>query len=268
MEDYKRKYYEWPNHWSKDFSEIPAQRERLKEIIKAIPNNVETILDVGCGNGFFINSLRKSNYKRLVGLDFSREALKHVKVEKVLGNIANLPFENNIFDLVTCLEVLEHLPQEDFQKGILELQRVSKKYILITVPNDDDLEHSLVMCPKCYCLFNPYFHMRSFNKEKLKALFNHYGLTELKAIGPLVKKCPYPLSLLTFYRSWGKPLPPATAVCPQCGFRSADKKAETQRKTSLKRKIFILLKVLAKLIWRPKEKKQWLLALYKKRNDG
>lgn len=94
------------------------------------------------------------------------------------------PFKNESFDLVTSLEVLEHLPQEDFKRGISELQRVSKKYILITVPNEGDLERSLVMCPKCYCWFNPYFHMRSFNKKSLQNLFEKFNPIKIKEIGP------------------------------------------------------------------------------------
>jgi len=45
-----------------------------------------------------------------------------------------LPYKDNAFDLVLCTEVLEHL--DDPQKGLKELVRVSKKYLVISVPNE------------------------------------------------------------------------------------------------------------------------------------
>lgn len=262
MKDYKKKYYEQSEHWSKDFSKIPPEVRRVKEIIEVIHNDVQTILDVGCGSGFFLDSLeRKKRYKKLVGLDCSVEALKYVSTEKVQGNIANLPFGNNSFDLVTCLEVLEHLPQEDFEKGILELQRVSKKNILITVPNEDDLARSLVMCPQCYCWFNPCFHICSFNEDKLQNLFNNFRLMKLKKIY-LFKQRYYPLLLLTIYHYYKKPTLPKTAICPQCGYQT-EKCCNQDTKFSFAP--FFLFKFLAKLIWHPKTKIRWLLAFYEKK---
>jgi len=268
MKNYKKEYYNQPEFWNRDFNYLPGEKERVEEIKNTIPLNIESVLDVGCGNGFFINSLKEGRrqYKNLVGLDLSKEALKHVKTEKKLGNISNLQFKNNAFDLVTCLETLEHLPQKDFKRGILELQRVSKKYILITVPNDDDLEHSLVMCPKCYCWFNPYFHMRSFNKSSLQNLFEKFNLIKIKEVGPIKKYRSYNRLLLTFYRTWRKPLPPKTAICPQCGYQrnGTFQGIKNNKSSSILLKLLFPLKSLAKIIWPLKKKRRWLLALYEK----
>jgi len=272
MKNYKKDYYNQPEFWNRDFSYLPGEQERIEEIKNTIPPDVKSVLDVGCGNGFFVNSLKagKRQYKKLVGLDLSKEALKHVKTEKKLGNISNLPFKNNAFDLVTALEVLEHLSQEDFKKGISELQRVSKKYILITVPNEDDLERSLVMCPKCYCWFNPYFHMRSFNKNSLQNLFKKSNLIKMEEIGPTKKYRPLNRLLLALYRSWRKPLPPKTAICPQCGYQHKESlqgikdNNRDDKSSSILSKPLLQLKSLAKIIWPSKKKKRWLLALYEK----
>jgi len=267
MKDYKKIYYEQSPLWTKDFKETPAEKERIQEVINIIPSDVQSILDVGCGNGAFINCLI-GRYKTLVGLDLSKEALKYVKTEKIRGNITSLLFKDESFDLVTCLETLEHLSQEDFEKESTELQRVSKKYIIITVPNQEDIEHSLVMCPKCYCWFNPYFHMRSFNRDKLQHLFKNFKLIKFNEIGPLSKKYSYPSIFLTFYRNWEKPLPPSTAICPQCGYRAMENKESLLRrpgnKPLLQKIILAFIRFLAKAIWPPKEKKRWLLALYQK----
>lgn len=271
MGNFKEKYYNQDWLWARDFAVLLGEKERVEEIKAKIPSDVRSILDVGCGNGFFVNSLIEEKYKKLVGLDSSKEALKHVKTEKILGSITNLPFEDKSFDLLTCLEVLEHLPQEDFRKGVSELQRVSKKYIIITVPNEDDLEHSLVMCPKCYCWFNPYFHMRSFNKQRLTNLFNDFKLSQLNEIGPVSKRYSYPSLLFTFYRNWKKPLPPTTAVCPQCGYQRKERsdsklcKKSSNSRINFQKLIFSPFKILAKMVWGSKEKKRWLFALYQRK---
>jgi len=269
MKDYKEEYYEQSNIWDRNFLEISAEKERIEEIINIIPSSVKNILDVGCGNGAFINTIAitfLNRFDRIAGLDSSEEALKYVKVEKHKSNISSLPFGNKSFDLVTSLEVLEHLPQKDFKKGVLELQRVAKKYIIITVPNEDDIEHSLVMCPICHCWFNPYFHMRSFNKNILYNLFNNFKLIKVKGIGPFLEYRSYNRLLLTFYRAWKTPLPPINAMCPQCGHQHNEtfQNIENRDSSCSILKPLLLFKPLAKVIWPLKKKKRWLLALYEK----
>jgi len=259
MLDIETEYYEQSDIWSKDFEKDFAERERLKEIINLIPSGVKSILDVGCGNGAFINRLF-GKYQRIVGLDISQEALKHVKTEKILGSITQLPFEEKSFDLVTSLEVLEHLSQEDFQKGILELQRISKKYIILTVPNEENLKRSLVKCPKCNFWFYPFFHLRSFNKKELKKTFNNFSLREIKEIGPVTHS--YPSFLIAFSHFLRKPLPLTTSICPRCGYQSKQIKegGSFEKKNSLSDKI----KSLIKIFFPRKKKPRWLLALYQR----
>ena len=50
----------------------------------------------------------------------------------VLGDAENLPFSDNEFDLVVSSHVLEHLP--DFDKGLREVMRVSKKKAVVAIP--------------------------------------------------------------------------------------------------------------------------------------
>lgn len=263
-------YYNQRELWEKDFLTIPAERERIASTIELIPPDVRTILDVGCGNGAFLNSL--PDKYQAVGLDSSQEALKHVKTKAIHGDIAALPFESASFDLVTCLEVLEHLPSSTFEKALRELQRVSKKYIIISVPNNEDLDYHLVICPKCRCWYNPYRHVRSFNLDGLKHLFERFALLEVKEIGPLEPHPRYNKYIYAAYRLWRNTLPPNSAVCPQCGHKvvsagnapAPHSKAGSNPLTCA----FKLLKLLAKIIWRPQWRRRWLLALYMKKDSG
>ena len=78
----KRKYYEQTALWKINYLETYEEGQRIRDTIEMIPPDVQSILDVGCGNGAFINILA-NKYKRVVGLDLSRHALKYVKGHKV-----------------------------------------------------------------------------------------------------------------------------------------------------------------------------------------
>lgn len=109
----------------------------IREARKLKPN---TVLDVGCGEGFTLMRLHKEKIgKKLSGIDNMEQAIKlgkklhpQFKIEK--GDIYKLPYKDNSFDLVLCMEVLEHL--ENPVAALKELKRVSKKYVLLSVPNE------------------------------------------------------------------------------------------------------------------------------------
>lgn len=268
MANFESQYYDQADLWNRDLLSIEAERERINTIIELIPSDVRTILDVGCGNGVFLNALPDKYHA--IGLDSSQEALKYVKTEAVKGDIAALPFESKSFDLVTCLEVLEHLPFDTFNKAIQELQRVSRKYIIISVPNDQYLDYHLVICPMCRCWYNPYRHVRSFNSEKLKTLFERFVLSELKEIGPFEPRKYYNRYLLAAYRLWRNIYPPSTAVCPQCGYQliGCRSSGSAIKSGGILFHVSKLVKPFVKIIWRTQWRRRWLLAIYIKKVDG
>lgn len=113
---------------------------RLASLVDSV--NSSKILDVGCGEGIVANFLtNKPSLKpnQIVGIDIEPNRLRiargiNPKVQFFQGSIYNLPFQNNSFDLVLALEVLEHL--EFPEKAIGELNRISKNWVIISVPND------------------------------------------------------------------------------------------------------------------------------------
>ncbi len=100
----------------------------------------DSILDVGAGEGFTLEKLRKASVgNTLEGIEYMDEAIElgkktnpHVKIQK--GDIYKLPYKANTFDVVLCTEVLEHL--EEPEKALQELKRVSSKYVVLSVPNE------------------------------------------------------------------------------------------------------------------------------------
>ena len=112
--------------------------EKFVETVKF--SQINSVLDVGCGEGFTINRLKKAKVgKSIEGIEYSETAIAiakkiHPDLEIIKGDIYKLPYRANSFDLVVCTEVLEHL--EYPRKGLRELIRVSGKYVLLSVPNE------------------------------------------------------------------------------------------------------------------------------------
>jgi len=93
-------------------------------------------LEVGCAQGHFEKKV-SGLCRNVFGADYAFEKLpaakkKVAKAEFVGINAESLPFKAAGFDFVLCTEVLEHVP--DWEKAFKELQRVSRKKILVTVP--------------------------------------------------------------------------------------------------------------------------------------
>ena len=183
----EQEYYENDDFWSGALDN-PTDRERIVRLASLIPEDVKSVLDVGCGDGMFVNHLLASGrrFERLYAVDRSQKALSRVKAEKSQASIDDLPFGPNSFHLVSSLEVIEHLPVRVLEKGLASLCKIAERYVVISVPYLEDLDRALIMCPACRTRFNPDYHMRSFDDDRMKRLLSQHGFEsqQLVHLGP------------------------------------------------------------------------------------
>jgi len=253
------------HHWSKIEPLSPQEEDRIRKTISLIPEDCHSILDIGCGDGRITNRL-VSGYSRVVGLDQSKEALRHVKSQKMLGSIESLPFPDRSFDLVLSSEVLEHLPFKVYPKALSEIERVAAKYIIVTVPNNEDIKRSLVTCPHCSCAFHPWMHLRSFNIKRMQELFSQFSLETFKLCQPLAKEYPgFLIKIAKLLRLIPSNFSP-TALCPQCGYTPLSSHETGSSLSSDVRNSFLvqLIRPLARWLIPTRKTGGWLMVLYQK----
>ena len=155
---------------------------RTDNVMELMPKDkIESALDVGCGDGYLCSLYKTKGIKTVEGCDFSKKRIDFAKKTFTKckfseESIYNMTYKNNSFDLVSSVEVIEHL--ENPLDAIKELARVSKKYVLITVPYDEPLRNTA--CPHCLKIFYLDGHIQRFTVERLSNLCISANLTVKK----------------------------------------------------------------------------------------
>lgn len=120
----------WGDIWA-----IELEIDTIGKYIK--PGNL--VLDAGCGNGFSTLAQAKLEPKaEFEGIDYAKNMIEYAKIAKAkrkdkckvsfsVGSILDIPFDDNMFDVVYTTRVLINLPNwEDQKKAIKECLRVTK----------------------------------------------------------------------------------------------------------------------------------------------
>lgn len=119
-----------------------------KKVVKLIgENNPQQILDIATGTGDLALMMAKLNPKKIIGLDISSGMLEvgkqkiakanlSDKIEMIVGDSENIPFDNNTFDAITVSFGVRNF--ENLDKGLTEIYRVLKpggKFVVLETSN-------------------------------------------------------------------------------------------------------------------------------------
>ncbi|MDO5541340.1 MAG: class I SAM-dependent methyltransferase [Eubacteriales bacterium] len=134
------------------FKRGKAELPRVRRVMGFLHSlQFETLLDVGSGRGVFLLPFMKEfPWVQITSLDLLEKRVTFLKelaeggypqLKSLQKNICEQPFPENSFDIVTLLEVLEHIPEVD--KAIKAAVKMAKQYVVVTVPSkpDDNPEH-------------------------------------------------------------------------------------------------------------------------------
>lgn len=131
----KKRFSSWPGRRFHT-SEVRAIRHLLSLAEKQGP--ITSVLDLPCGTGR-ISKILGARGHDLTCSDISVPMLKAARLRLdadnlsphyAAGNIYNLPFADKAFDCVTCIRLFQHLTSEESIRALIELSRVSSRYVL------------------------------------------------------------------------------------------------------------------------------------------
>ena len=180
-------YYDQFNWQSANLSD--RLKVKIQLLLNIIPDDVHSILDIGCGDGVISEAL-SSKYK-VFATDRSYKSLELVRTTKFQSSADELPVASQNVDMVFSSEMLEHLPEKIFNGAIGEIKRATKKYVLLTFPNDENTDKNLVQCPNCQFIFNKSYHLRNLNLSKITSLFSEYTLQKHFVLGAKIRNCTF-----------------------------------------------------------------------------
>jgi 2-polyprenyl-3-methyl-5-hydroxy-6-metoxy-1,4-benzoquinol methylase len=141
-----------------------------------------SLLDVGCGEGVLVHRwAQRLGERRVVGIDLEEESIQAGWAERRAPNLEyrvmqaqNLPFADGEFDLVSAIEVLEHVPDPRHTLG--EMARCAERHLLVSVPREP-LWRMLNIARGAYwsALGNTPGHLNHWSRRSFVALLARYG---------------------------------------------------------------------------------------------
>ena len=109
-------------------------------MLKSMAPGAATLLDVGCGRGFWLQRLQRETQLRLTGCDiFETSPIPGFDYRK--GRVEKLPFPDRSFDIVTCTHTLEHVRNLD--TAVAELKRVARQQLIVATPKQRHFYYTL-----------------------------------------------------------------------------------------------------------------------------
>lgn len=192
----------WTSQKIERFWDYESQNSAKKEacfthllgdaLIRLAQNNealVEPVLDYGAGVGYLTELLVQRGIQTSA-CDFSPSSVDSIKQrlsgEKTFSTcelLSGLPsaIQENTYGTVFVIETLEHLLEEWREKTLQEVIRILKPggYVVVTVPNAENLDAAMVMCADCGAIFHRVQHIASYTEDSLSALMAGRGFTKV-----------------------------------------------------------------------------------------
>jgi SAM-dependent methyltransferase len=166
----ERSYYDEYFLFEQDNWWFVSRRRILSRVLRdALPHGDDReVLDAGCGTGINLSLLK--SFGRVTGIDCSPDAIRFCAErghrDVIQGDLRSLDLPDARFDLVTALDVIEHI--DDDAATVREMVRVTKPggHLLITVPafpglwsDHDEINH----------------HRRRYRSAELRSLVEAAG---------------------------------------------------------------------------------------------
>jgi len=138
----------WDDYWENCDTDCITVPTDILRHLACFPKDA-LILEAGCGTGNVVIPIVAAGYRNIIGLDFSESAINKARIKFpegkfIVGDIKSLPFEDDKFDFICSLGVIEHF--NDPMPLLAEMKRVLKKngVLYLTTPNKYNFLHTFL----------------------------------------------------------------------------------------------------------------------------
>lgn len=178
LTDFYTNLYQRTNYFS------PITAKRYEELLEEFEPYRKTnkILDVGCGCGFFLEIAKQKGWE-VYGTEFAQNVVDECTAKGFnmqLGSLEDVHLENDTFDVIVSIEVIEHLT--DPKATVKEMYRILRPggCVYITTPNFNSLLRYR-LGPKYDVIRFP-LHLIYFTPKTLRNLFSEQGFSSSRTI--------------------------------------------------------------------------------------
>ena len=165
------------------FEDLYFARQAGAALIRYVARHIRigTAVDMGCGRGDLLQLLMAKGYD-CYGTDQSQASVEAVNARfegnpRFRGAVLGTELPDGIADTVFMLEVVEHMDDAALSEALSDAARILKTggHLVLTTPNDEDLQAAKRMCPECGAVFHQMQHVRSWTAETLSRFVEMAG---------------------------------------------------------------------------------------------
>ncbi len=163
------------------------------KIEKMIHKNAQSLLDVGCGSGHFLDYIRRKRpFMRVIGYDINKNRLTKALAKDhdvFFKDITACSLQKNEFDTITLIQVLEHFV--DWNSILLKCYDAAAKEVILSVPYNE-APKDLIICQHCYKKTPRTYHLSfNFTKDTFRSLFSDTQLSFAFTYKRVISKLPF-----------------------------------------------------------------------------
>ena len=165
----------WEGGWDDMKLYGPTARHTRKFVLQLLKGlSFQTVLDAGCGTGVLLQTIHaKYPHVKLTGSEYSSQGLEIARKrlpdsEFIDMDLSKQPLESK-FDLITCIDVLEHIP--DDRAALRNLFEMSAGYLILSVP----------LGPLVQVEAERLGHVHGYSREELETKICEAGFQIVKA---------------------------------------------------------------------------------------
>ncbi len=146
--------------------------------------NVNTLLDVGCGNGTFLSMVLNKFDVAVSGIDISLKMIEKSKellddkADLKVGDSEHLPWNNESFDIVTCNASFHHYPSPELV--LKEIKRVLKPDGILMIADPFTPNNLLRFILNLVIKFSKSGDVRIYSQKEMQELLEKCGFTLIK----------------------------------------------------------------------------------------